>query len=316
MKKDFIGFFEIDGEALKAEGDYLCSSSHRIPIRDGIPRLTPDVSYSANFLLLREKHAELQLDSRNGTTDRYDTILERTQWPAEFFNGKTVLECGCGAGPDTEILLSLGCKVIAVDLAGVDIAKKNVHDNPDVQFVQGGVTDLPLKKKSFDIVFCHRVLQHTPEPEKTLAYILQFVKDDGAVFVHSYANTFYQRFRWKSFLLPITRRLSPERLYKIIKWYSRPFYYITNITNKSRIGRQFNWFFVPFYNFRRFPQFDNLSDEVMLEHSVHNTFDALSPKYDKPIRVSAMRRIASSLLKQPFEIFESRVITLLRTKLE
>ena len=316
MKEDFIGFFEIDGEALRIEGDYLCSSSHRIPIRDGIPRLTPDVSYSANFSLLREKHSELQLDSRNGTTDRYDTILERTQWPAEFFNGKTVLECGCGAGPDTEILLKLGCKVVSVDLAGVDIAKKNVHDNPNVQFVQGSITDLPLKKKSFDIVFCHRVLQHTPDPEETLSYILQFVKDDGAVFVHSYANTFYQRFRWKSFLLPITRRIQPERLYRIIKWYSRPLYYITSITNKSRIGRQFSWFFVPFYNFRHFRQFDNLSDEVMLEHAVHNTFDALSPKYDKPIKVSAMRRIASSLLKQPFEIFESSVITLLRTKLE
>ena len=84
--------------------------------------------------------------------------MERTRWPSEFFSGKTVLECGCGAGPDTEILLSLGCKVLAVDLAGVDVAKKNMRDVSKVQFLQASIMDLPLRKKSFDFLFCHRVL--------------------------------------------------------------------------------------------------------------------------------------------------------------
>jgi len=114
MREDFVVFFEIDDSPLEIKSDCLCSSKHRFVIRNGIPRFTPDISYSENFALLREKHAELQLDSRNGTTDRYDTILDRTQWPIEFFKGKTVLECGCGAGPDTEILLLLGCKVVSV----------------------------------------------------------------------------------------------------------------------------------------------------------------------------------------------------------
>ena len=316
MKKDFINFFEIDAEPFEVKDGYLCSSNRRFVIRDGIPRVTPDVSYSANFALLREKHAELQLDSRNGTTDRYDTILDRTQWPVEFFKGKTVLECGCGAGPDTEILLLLGCKVVSVDLAGVDVAKRNVNDNPNVQFMQASITDLPLRKKSFDIVFCHRVLQHTPYPEKTLAYILQFVKDDGAVFVHSYANTFIQRFRWKYFLLPVTRRFPPETLYKIIKWYSRPLFYFTTLTGKTKIGHAFNHFFVPFRNYRHVAKYKNKSDEFIIEYGIHNTFDALSPTYDKPIKTSAMRRIASLFLKRPFEVVGTKGMTLLRTKLE
>ena len=315
MRGDFLSLFQMDGKPFEVKGGYLCSGTHRFPIRNGIPRLTPDVSYSGNFALLREKHAELQLDSRNKTTDRYDTILTRTSWPTEFFKGKVVLECGCGVGPDTEILLSLGCKVVAVDLAGVDIAKRNVNNNPDVQFVQASITKLPLRKKSFDIVFCHRVLQHTPSPEETLAYILQFVKDDGAVFVHSYANSFSQRFRWKYFLLPITRRLPPEILYKLVRWYSRPLYHLTNLTNKTKIGRIFNWFFVPFFNYRRSPKFKNMSDEDIIEYGIHDTFDALSPKYDNPIRPSAMRKIASMSLKKPFEIVEKLAITLLRTKL-
>lgn len=315
IEQYFLNFFEIDGEPLKIIDDCLCSSTRRFPIRNGIPIITPDISYAENFLLLREKHSELQLDSRNGTTDRFDTILSRTQWPVEFFNGKTVLECGCGAGPDTEILLSLGCKVMGIDLTGSDIAKKNNNNNPNAQFIQGSITDIPLKKKSFDIVFCHRVLQHTPDPDATLAHILQYVKDDGAVFVHSYANTFIQRFRWKYFLLPITRNIPSITLYKMIQWYSRPMFHITNVTGHFKIGRIFNWIFIPFYNHRRAPQFANLTNEEVLERSIHDTFDALSPKYDKPIKASAVRKIAASILKKPYEVYEGRYITLLRTKM-
>ena len=315
IREEFLHFFEIDGQPAELRDGQLCAASRCVPIRNSIPRFTPDMSYSGNFALLREKHAELQLDSRNGTTDRYDTILGRTRWPLAFFKGKTVLECGCGAGPDTEILLRLGCKVVSVDLAGLDIAVRNINDNPNVQFVQTSITDLPLKKQSFDIVFCHRVLQHTPNPEETLRHILQFVREDGAVFVHSYANTFSQRFRWKYLLLPVTRRLAPETLYKLIRLYAKPLYHFTNFTNKTRIGRIFNWFFVPFLNYRYYPQFKNMSDEAMLEYAIHDTFDALSPRYDKPIKASAMRAIAEESLRRPFEVAEERFITLLRTRL-
>src|SRR5688572_19989096 len=164
MNSYFLKFFEMEGEQFRLESDFLVSKTFTIPITNGIPRFTPDLSYSSgNFSLLREKHATLQLDSVNGTTDRLKTVLSRTNWPPEFFKGKTVLECGCGAGPDTEVLVGLGAKVLAVDIAGLDIAKENVP-HPHVQFVQADIANLPLKRSAFDIVFCHRVLQHTPKP--------------------------------------------------------------------------------------------------------------------------------------------------------
>ncbi|MHC4074939.1 MAG: class I SAM-dependent methyltransferase [Planctomycetota bacterium] len=316
MTRDFLDYFELDKKPFKVKNGYLSAGADRFPIVNGIPRFTPDVSYAGNFALQWERYSKLQLDSHNKTTDKYDTILARTQWHPQLFRGKTVLECGCGAGSDTEILLSLGCKVVAVDLVAGDTAKKIVNDNPNVQFVQASITNLPLRKKSFDIVFCHRVLQHTPDPEKTLAHILQFVKDDGSVFVHSYANTFFQRFRWKYFLLPITRRLRPEILYNIIRRYSKLLWHFTNLTNKTKIGRAFNWFFVPFLNYRYCAKFANISDEAMLEYAILTTFDALGPKYDNPIKPSTMRRIASASLKRPFEIVEGKMITLLRTRLD
>jgi hypothetical protein len=110
--------------------------------------------------------------------------------------------------------------------------------------------------------------------------------------------------------------MRPETLYRFINWYAKPLYRFTTLSNRFKMGRALNWFFVPFLNYRHLPRYRDLADEVVLEHGVLNTFDALSPRYDAPIKASAMRRIASASLKRPFEVAESRTVTLLRTQRE
>lgn len=283
-----------------------------------IVKFTPDISYSTgNFSLLRDKHAQLQLDSLNGTTDRLNTILGRTNWPADFFKDKLVLECGCGAGPDTEVLLKLGAKVVAVDLAGLEKARHNLKNHENVQLVQGDITDLPFKPKSFDIVFCHRVIQHTPNPAHTLDHILSFVKDDGAAFVHSYARTAQQMWNWKYALLPLTRRMDPNKLYRLVEKNAPCLYNITSALYKlGRPGFILARVFVPFYNYRHKKKFDGKSDQFIIEFGIHDTFDALSPPYDSPLGLKRMQKIAATHLKKPYEVVHAagRSITLLRTR--
>ena len=197
--------------------------SKQLRLQNSILRFTPDFSYSTgNFSRLRGQHGKLQLDSVNKTNDRFNTILKRTNWPKEFFKNKLVLECGCGAGADTEILRKLGAIVVSVDIAGLDVCKDNVGetDQNGSLIIQADITNLPFKKEAFDIVWCHRVLQHTPNPNKTLEHILKFVKPDGSVFVHSYSRSFLQLFNWKYFLRPITKRMNDETLYRFVKWYT------------------------------------------------------------------------------------------------
>jgi ubiquinone/menaquinone biosynthesis C-methylase UbiE len=314
MHNDFLSFFRLDGEEVIVKDDYMYSSKSRIPIIEGILRFTPDVSYSSgNFSRLREKHSTLQLDSKNGTNDRLETILKRTQWEKSFFRNKTVLECGCGAGPDTEILLSLGAKVLSVDLAGVDIAKRNIGDNSNVQFVQASILDLPFMKKSFDIVFCHRVLQHTPAPHETLKHILQFVKTDGAVFVHSYGPMQKQIYLWKYFLRPFTTKMSPTTLYRVINFYSKPAYFLTTLLNMTNFGYNVSNKLIPFFNHKKHPAFAGKPMSFFIEYGIHDTFDALSPKYDNPIDPDVMEQIANENLKQPFEVVRLPTLTFLRS---
>lgn len=314
VQDSFLGFFWADGAPMWLAGGELCSASRRVAVRNGIPRFTPDISYSSgNFGRLRERHATLQLDSRNGTSDRRQTVLSRTNWGPEFFRGRVVLECGCGAGPDTEILLSLGATVVAVDIAGADVAARNIGPNPRVQFIQASITDLPLRRQAFDIVFCHRVLQHTPDPPATLEHILQFVKEDGAVFVHSYAPAQRWIYPWKYALRPLTARMNPNTLYEIIRGYAKPAYHATNLLNRTRLGRAVATRCIPFFNHRRHQVYAGKNDAFFIEYGIHDTFDALSPAYDKPIDPLLMETIARRILKRRFEVVCQRTITLLRT---
>ena len=206
---------------------------------------------------------------------------------------------------------------MAVDIAGVDIASRNLSGNPrasHVQFVQDSIADLRLRPKSFDIVFCHRVLQHTPDPEKVLNHILQFVKPGGGVFVHSYSDSKFQTRRWKYWLLPLTNKLPPEWLYRLIELYAWPAFYLTNLLDKFKFGQRLNRIFIPFLNYRPAKKFASKSDRFIVEYGIHDTFDALSPKYDKPISPVRMKEIAAHNLISNFEIYTDPGMTLLRTK--
>ena len=118
--------------------------------------------------------------------------------------------------------------MISVDIAGLEVANKNIKKTSNHLFVQASLLDLPFKYDSFDIVFCHRVIQHTPNPKKVLKEILKFVKPKGNIFVHSYSNSFYQMFRWKYFMRPLTKKIKPNYLYGLIERKSNLLFIISN----------------------------------------------------------------------------------------
>jgi SAM-dependent methyltransferase len=314
--EEYLDLFEWQGQGATLAGDALMFGATKVSIRNGIPRFTPDLSYSTgNFSLLREQHARLQLDSANGTTDRRDTVLLRTGWPQEFFRDKLVLECGSGAGPDTEILRGFGARVVSADLAGLDICQRNVGHVGRGCLIQADITRLPLRPRSFDIVFCHRVLQHTPNPVQTLDHILSFVRPGGVAFVHSYARTAFQMLRWKYALRPITKRMKPERLYRMIEASAPPLFWLTEQMYKVKGGRRLAFAFVPLLNYSGLPKFASMSRQALLEYAIHDTYDALSPPYDTPVSARQMRAIASRHLNGKFEVSEQSTITLLRSVL-
>src|SRR3546814_10594638 len=70
-----------------------------------------------------------------------------------------------GGGDDTEVLLKFPfSKIYSFDFSNsVDRARKFIKDDRSYMF-QASILGIPLPDRSFDFVFCHRVIQHTPDP--------------------------------------------------------------------------------------------------------------------------------------------------------
>jgi SAM-dependent methyltransferase len=100
----------------------------------------------------------------------------------EFFEGKTVLEAGCGKGRHTSLAARWGAKeIVGVDLgAGVESAFEATKNLPNAHIVQADIFKLPFKK-AFDYAFSVGVLHHTPDPQKAFASVVGKVKSGGHV---------------------------------------------------------------------------------------------------------------------------------------
>lgn len=116
------------------------------------------------------------------------------------WEGKRVLEIGCGIGTDTINFARAGAEVTAVDLSGksLDIARKRayVYGLKNIKFVQANVEDLTetLSANSFDLVYAFGVVHHTPHPEAALEQMAVVLKPGGVLKL-----MVYHRYSWKVF---------------------------------------------------------------------------------------------------------------------
>ncbi|MEO8650132.1 MAG: methyltransferase domain-containing protein, partial [Acidobacteriota bacterium] len=100
----------------------------------------------------------------------------------KFFEGKVVLEGGCGKGRHTKLAAEWGAKeVVGIDLGdAVESAFALTREMPNVHIVQCDIYRLPLKK-AFDYAFSVGVLHHTPDPKKAFLSVASKVKRGGHI---------------------------------------------------------------------------------------------------------------------------------------
>lgn len=99
------------------DGGLACPRGELFAVRHGVPRFVAGEGYAAAFGSQWHRHRPTQLDSRTGLTiseKRARRCLGEELWTS--LAGKSVLECGCGAGRFTEVLLGKGAHVTSIDL--------------------------------------------------------------------------------------------------------------------------------------------------------------------------------------------------------
>ena len=98
-----------------------------------------------------------------------------------------MLECGCGAGRFTEVLLDEGARVTSIDLSeAVDANIDNFPIGPMHRVAQADIVALPFEKQRFDVVACIGVIQHTPSPELTIQRLYEHVRPGGRLIIDHY----------------------------------------------------------------------------------------------------------------------------------
>ena len=112
----------------------------------------------------------------------------------ENTHGLRVLEIGCGCGSDAERFSRAGAHYTAVDLtnAAVNITQRRFQLNHlEGQFVQGDAENLPFADGSFDLVYSHGVLHHTPDTPRTIREVHRVLSPGGrAMIMLYYRNSF------------------------------------------------------------------------------------------------------------------------------
>lgn len=117
----------------------------------------------------------------------------------EWFQGRTVLDAGCGIGRWTLGLLRLGCRVLSVDASAhaLEAVQSGMRElAPDavregrLETRQVDLLDLPadLRARRFDLVYSFGVLHHTGDTRRALGQIAPLVSDDGLLFLYLYGS--------------------------------------------------------------------------------------------------------------------------------
>jgi SAM-dependent methyltransferase len=173
----------------------LCAAGCRVPVVRGIPRFVASSDYASGFGLQWKAFRKTQLDSYTGTTISRDRLSRCLGGPLEILNGKSVLEVGCGAGRFTELMLAAGARVFACDLSeAVEANYDNCAGARHYFVCQADARRLPAAEGAFDVVVCLGVIQHTPNPEETIAALARHVRPGGRLVIDHYSLEYPRNF--------------------------------------------------------------------------------------------------------------------------
>jgi 2-polyprenyl-3-methyl-5-hydroxy-6-metoxy-1,4-benzoquinol methylase len=140
------------------------------------------------------------------------------------YEGKKLLDAGCGTGEYSSWFASRGAKVTGIDLSDGSLreAKKYVEslslDN--VAFEKRSVLDTGFADSTFDFVYCTGVLHHTPDPFGGLRELTRVLQPGGKILISLYTSS--------GFLLREARRqlakaIGGEDLRRRVLWGRRLF---------------------------------------------------------------------------------------------
>jgi SAM-dependent methyltransferase len=269
-----------DGTDPIVQGELVSSAGARYPIIRGIPRFVDPSNYAGSFGLQWNRFAKVQLDSFTGTSHSRERFDAEVCWAGEVA-GRWVVDAGCGSGRFAEVAASYGAEVIAVDLSSaVEAAMDNLGEKSNVHVIQADINRLPLRREMIGYVYSIGVLQHTPNPVASARKLLSQLPPGGRFCFTIYGRQPWTKLYAKYWYRPLTRRVPPERLLQLIEGAMPVLFPVTTVLYSTPYASKVFQFLIPVANY---VYMKDLPRGIRYQGAVLDTFDMLSPRYDKPI---------------------------------
>lgn len=267
-------------QSLEVREDALVVDGHAVPVRGDVIRFRASDGYNDSFSLQWNKYRQTQLDQHSNVTLTRERFLRETGWRLDELAGDTILEAGSGAGRFTTLLGESGATLLTFDYSSAVHANyANNGHHPNVAFAQADILALPFRDGAFDRVFCHGVLQHTPNPAAAFAALARLVRPGGRLSIDVYHRD--GRIRpWKSKYLWrwLTTRVHPAKLLSFLEWFIPKWLPVDTLIKRTPVAHNYLGALIPCFNY----YWSDLSSEQKVQWAILDTFDALAATYDLP----------------------------------
>ena len=271
-----------------SEGKLECSAHGLFPIARHIPRFVASESYAASFGFQWNRFDRIQVDSVMQNDLSRERFYKTTGWPARL-TGERILEAGCGSGRFTEIALETGAEVVSFDLSSaVEAAWRNNSASPNLTVLQASIYDIPLRKASFDRLFCMGVLQHCPDVAGAFRRLVPFLRPGGEIVIDVYEK--WRRVPPLKYLVrPMVKPLGTKGIYRLLSWTIPPAFELKKAVSRipamgPRIGS-----LIPIGPLSHAGKGLNYAEDELKQIKILSALDMLSPAYDQPQRMEDVR---------------------------
>jgi SAM-dependent methyltransferase len=135
---------------------------------------------------------------------QWNKIYDDNQWlftewiypnTMQTFQGKDVLDCGCGGGQHINFVAPYAARVTGIDFNAITVADANTKALTNVTLQEADIATMDLQKQ-FDVVYSIGVLHHTDDPTASFKNIAKHAKPGGRVitWVYSYEGNALNRY--------------------------------------------------------------------------------------------------------------------------
>ena len=186
----------ITNEDLVEKEGYLVSSSSRYLLQDNIPNFVNSIENEGQEQV-KQSFGEKWTKSNLGQTDEnYNVKVKQialdvmgiTEEDLSIFEGKTVLEVGCGSGGTVRMWATKAKEFHGIDISKAVYKAPNVLKSYQIEafFAQADLDHLPYKDNSFEVIVSSGVLHHTPNTKIALQRIIKKLKPEGKCLFYVY----------------------------------------------------------------------------------------------------------------------------------